>query len=65
MRIETAYTSLLGLGLEIAAVSLFFSVYLCQCQSSCPLLLPPPTRCVQLFDVCLVTSSNSWFKKKL
>lgn len=27
MHIETAYTSLLGLGLEIAAVSLFLSIY--------------------------------------
>lgn len=73
IRLETAYT-LLGLGLEIAAVRLsilfwvcfFFWVYLCQChESSCHLLMSPLCLyCVELLVnvYCDVLNLNSWFK---
>lgn len=62
MHIETAYTSLLGLGLEIAAVSLFF-VYLCQCRGPVTCLCPSPSVCPRIWYVRIVMSSKSWFKK--
>lgn len=68
IRLETAYTFLIGLGLEIAAVSLFFS-YLCQChESSCHLLMfpSPLTLCVELLVnvYCDVLNLKSWFPRR-